>query len=150
MNYSYATRPLQPKRLSRMTSDWASLTSECAVFHSLSLPFPYSSSGGISSSIYRTSVTRISVVSLPRRTSLTKWASTCIWTCMALGMTSYINMREKQGNLPSPMPLVTHHIVYSKTTIDLAHDHRPVIPQNPPADSRPEPEKIVYCRWSNW
>lgn len=41
----------------------------------------YSSSGGISSSSIRTSVTRISVVSLPRSTSCTKCASICICTC---------------------------------------------------------------------
>lgn len=40
----------------------------------------HSSSGGISSSIYLTSDTRISVVSSPRRISLTKCASICIWT----------------------------------------------------------------------
>jgi hypothetical protein len=42
----------------------------------------YSSSGGISSSIYRINVIRISVVSLPRRTSLMKCASTCMCTCV--------------------------------------------------------------------
>lgn len=40
----------------------------------------HSSSGGNSSSIYRMSVTRISVVSFPLSTSLTKCASTCICT----------------------------------------------------------------------
>lgn len=40
----------------------------------------HSSSGGNSSSIYRNSVTRISVVSFPLSTSLTKCASTCICT----------------------------------------------------------------------
>ena len=39
-----------------------------------------SSSGGSSSSIYRISDIRISVVSFPRRTSLIKCASTCICT----------------------------------------------------------------------
>jgi hypothetical protein len=44
------------------------------------LPLPYSSSTGISSSIYRIKDILISVESLPRNTSLIKWASTCICT----------------------------------------------------------------------
>lgn len=40
----------------------------------------HSSSGGISSSMYLSNVTRISVVSFPRNMSLTKCASIDIWT----------------------------------------------------------------------
>lgn len=53
---------------------------------------PYSSSGGISSSMYRTSDIRISVVSLPRRTSLMKCTSTCICTCSGISNAAPINL----------------------------------------------------------
>ena len=50
------------------------------IFIRTSRPLRYSSSGGSSSSMYRINVIRISVVSLPLSTSLTKCASICIWT----------------------------------------------------------------------
>ena len=50
------------------------------LFSSLGGRLPYSSSAGISSSIYRINVTLISVLSFPRSTSLTNLASTCICT----------------------------------------------------------------------
>ncbi len=63
---------------------------------------PYSSSGGISSSMNRTSATRSSVVSSPRSTSLTKCVSTCICTCLA----SAFPFTYANETLPSP----THHL----------------------------------------
>ncbi len=105
----------------------------------------YSSSGGISSSIYRINVTRISVVSLPRRTSLTKRASMAICTCPCQSTDIWFPTSS-----PSPKHLAAHHTEYSRTTARPVPSRHQEAQQNLPEGSHQTAVRMTCCRSSSW
>lgn len=108
----------------------------------------HSSSGGISSSMYRMRETLISVASLPRRMSLTNCVSTCICTWSTKLSVSYahnyvafapdtIVQRAQIGaTVPSPKHPSEPRTVCSSTTARPVLGHHQVILQSPPEDFR--------------
>ena len=102
---------------------------ETTDLHSRCATLFYSSSGGISSSIKRINVIRISVVSLPRRTSLTKCASTCMCTWP---ISAYYMYKPSRHALY--IPSLVHPAVRRpgcwRTRAHLARGHRRAVPQS--------------------
>jgi hypothetical protein len=100
-------------------------------------------------------------VSLPRSTSLTKCASTCIWTCMGADRSAWSGDNGTapgqrgphewgMGSVPSQAPRATLHTEYSKTIVRPGPDHRREARRSRPGDSRPTLRRTACCRWSNW